>query len=81
MSDDVKLAREKMEKLNALLADLEAGKDVDAAAAGVTAKRGQDLVETPIQRFGAISCSGCGCFCFSTHGAGHGCGEHAGHWA
>jgi hypothetical protein len=83
-----KLARNKATQLTELLAKLEANEGTKASADKIGAKfvENSEFVDLPINegaeaRFLAVSCSGCGCACFSSGGAGHGCGTHAGHWA
>jgi len=82
MSEKSQIAVEKMEKLNALLEDLERGNlaDTHRDAAGAFQVQPNARIDMPIPP-GWVSCSGCGCWCTDGLGAGHGCGEHAGHWA
>jgi hypothetical protein len=82
MSKESQKAVDKMEKLNKLLADLKSGADVSAEMKELGAVQVQPSarIDIPLPP-GWLSCDGCGCWCTSSQGAGHGCGEHAGHWA
>ena len=84
MSEKSQMAVDKMKKLNKLLSDLESSSGVSVEVERLGAIEIQPNVRKDIDiplPPGWLACSGCGCWCVSSMGAGDGCGEHAGHWA